>query len=124
MNGNSAKRSGASDPVHTAPTMRFAESRRTSSCHPGVSPKDVTRTSLGNRISTRVVGVFFSFGTRSTYRSYAPGVDAFGNTTACAIPSAGTARIRAIVAATMRRVAAGVNDVTDVMVVSPSDVRQ
>src|SRR5262249_21391295 len=89
-NGSSTNRCGGSVPVHTAPVMCSAESFSTSSCHPGTSPNDVTCTSGGNRISTLVVATGFSLGTRSTYFSYAPVVEVFGNTTACAKASPGT----------------------------------
>jgi len=66
MKGNSTNRFGGSDPVQTAPVILPAESVRTWSCHPGTSRNDEMRTSAGKWISTRVVGVFFSFGTRTT----------------------------------------------------------
>src|SRR5678815_4329906 len=82
--GNSTNRSAGRLPVHTAPMTAFAESRISSSCQPGTSPNETTRSPDGNLISTRLVATSFSFGTRRTYFSYAPCVLLFGKTTACA----------------------------------------
>src|SRR5215204_781939 len=89
-NGNSTNRCGGRVPVQIAAVIALAESITTCSCHTGTSANDVTRTPAGTRSSTRVVATAFSLGTRSTYFSYAPGVDALGKTTACAHDSVGS----------------------------------
>src|SRR5688572_10675171 len=102
MNGSSTNRCGGSVPVHTALMIRPAESVTASTLHPGTSANEMIRTLAGNSSSTRVVAVAFSFGTRSAYRSYAPGGDERGYITAWASAATGTSVARRALTALTR----------------------